>query len=389
MKNKFEIIVDDHTLKFFLTEKMKRSVNIDQGIQTLRSLMQNVKTTGPIALLPDYTPANSLPVGTCFLIDQEQRINPSWIGMDIGCGYNFFSIDLQSKKIFKNGKINHHRLEKIVAEIDRVITGRSVKSYPRINSAIRDLQISADKYFGTLGQGNHFIDLFIINKIYDQEAAERSNLDPDKIYFLIHTGSRELGFKIHNYYAEKYLEKNDTKQFNLKYLKGLKIAKEYASANRTYLSKKIGEALDSEITSIFDNDHNGIDQIDDGSDKLYCVRKGATAIIGKELSVIPGNCVSEAYIVSAGRNISDSYGTVPHGTGRKYIRAQLFSKFARSKKIDQQFEGIKLNVNPKKMIEEIPAGYKPISDIISAVEEFGLGKKIARLKPLGVIVERK
>ncbi len=73
-ESKYSTKVDEHELIFFLNEKLMRSINIDQGVQATQSLMAGVKTEGPIIFLPDYTPANSLPIGTSFIINHEQLL---------------------------------------------------------------------------------------------------------------------------------------------------------------------------------------------------------------------------------------------------------------------------------------------------------------------------
>ena len=388
MNNNNDSLINQHQLRFFLTEKLMRSVNIEPGLQTLRKLMQDTKVNGYIAFLPDYTPANSLPVGTSFLLDPSQKINPSWIGMDIGCGYNFLELDLDLKKVYKKGKVNHNRLQKMVNAIDSILKPRSNLSYGKVPLSIEGIQTSADRYLGTLGQGNHFIDIFYIDEIIDQNAFKSFKLQEKKVYVLIHSGSRELGFKVHQHFAEQFSATKDFSDFNAAYLKGLDIAVEYARANRRKIGENIAKVLDCDIEEIFDQDHNAIDSCLYQNIKLLRIRKGATLIQQGKPALIPANCTSPAYLVKPAVNIADTYHTLPHGTGRKYTRAQLFAKFARSKKLSDQFKNIMLNVSPKKMIEEIPTGYKPISDIIKALTDYKLAAPIAKLIPLAVIVDR-
>lgn len=383
-----DLISSQHQYRFFMNSKLMRSVNIEPGLQTLRKLMQNTSCNGYISFLPDYTPANSLPVGTSFLLDPEQKLHPSWIGMDIGCGYNFLELDINPKKVYKKGKINQNRLQKMVSAIDSVLKIRAKHCYHPVDLPIEDIQTSADRYLGTLGQGNHFIDIFYVDEILNNSAFSHYNLHQDNIYILIHSGSRELGFKVHSHFAEKYSSLNDSSEFNLIYRKALETAMDYARANRRKLAEQIGKVLACNVKEIFDQDHNAIDNCLYNNQKLRRIRKGATLIQDGKPSIIPASCTSPAYLVKPAAKIADSYHTLPHGTGRKYTRAQLFSKFARSKKLPEQFKNIMLNVNPKKMIEEIPAGYKLISDIINATTEFNLAKPVAKLMPLAVIVDR-
>jgi len=388
MNNNTDLLTNQHQFRFFMTEKLMRSVNIEPGLQTLRKLMQDTRVNGYIAFLPDYTPANSLPVGTSFLLDPSQKINPSWIGMDIGCGYNFLELDIDLKKVYKKGKINHNRLQKMVDAIDSVLKPRSNLSYGKVPLTIDGIQTSADRYLGTLGQGNHFIDIFYIDEIIDPKAFKHFKLQEKKVYVLIHSGSRELGFKVHNYFAQQFSAHKDFTDFNADYLNGLHTAIEYARANRRKLAENIAKVLDCDIKEIFDQDHNAIDNCIYRNTRQFRIRKGATLVQQNKPAIIPANCTSPAYLVKPAANIADTYNTLPHGTGRKYTRAQLFAKFARSKRLSDQFKNIMLNVSPKKMIEEVPTGYKPISDILKALTNFKLATPIAKLIPLAVIVDR-
>lgn len=378
-----------HELRFFMDEKLLRSVSIEPGIQAYRKLMKEIDTVGYTAFLPDYTPANSLPIGTSFLLDSSKRLNPAWIGIDIGCGYNLFQLDIDLKKVLKKGKLNACRLQNIVCAIDSVLLNWSDQKYTNISLPIQDIQKSAEKYLGTLGHGNHFIDLFYIDNIIDKKCFRKCKLDPGKLFILIHSGSREMGFKIHSHFAINYKKMDNTEDFNEYYLKGIQTANDYAVANRQKLMKDIVTKLGCSYTEIFDQNHNTIDRCAYDQKSLFRIRKGATLIQNDQLSIIPGNCTSQAYLVNSGEKIADTYHTIPHGTGRKYTRAQLFSKFARSKKLDDLFKTVELNVSPKKMIEELPVGYKSIDDVIKAVTDFKLAKPVASLSPLAVIVDRK
>ncbi len=368
----YEGKIDDNKVKFFLNDKLLRSINIDQGVKTTEALMKGVKTEGPIIFLPDFTPANSLPIGTAFLINQNQRINPSWIGMDIGCGYSLIAADIKTKKVIKNGRLNSKKVTNIVDKINEVINSGRYKGHN-----------------GSLGQGNHFIDLFIVDKLLNHNKAKKAGLDPDKIYFLIHTGSREFGFKVNQKFSKIYKAEKDIQSFNYSYLTALNKAVKNAQNNRKIIAENIGRELGTDITHIFNNNHNCIDTLEIGGKTIYRVRKGATDLPKNDVTVIPGSCTSEAYLVAPGEGIDLTHGTVPHGTGRRYTREQAFSKLGKSSNLSKQFKGIQLNVPYKKMFEEAPQCYKSIKDIINAIQAAEITRPVARLIPLAVMVERK
>jgi tRNA-splicing ligase RtcB len=108
----------------------------------------------------------------------------------------------------------------------------------------------------------------------------------------------------------------------------------------------------------------------------------------KELMiVIPGNCVDSAYAVIGQEGLSQTHKTINHGCGRKYTRSQLFSRFRRAD-LSETFKGIVLNVSPSQMTEEHPSGYKNIEDVIDSLERFKIARRIAKLNPVAVIVDR-
>ncbi len=171
-------------------------------------------------------------------------------------------------------------------------------------------------------------------------------------------------------------------------------AKKHAEENRARLKEKIENALEDldgfPVTTkfLFDKPHNDIEIINNENKITYKFKKGTSSLNNEEIFVIPGTCTDPSYIVKGQEGLIRSHNTINHGAGRKYTRAQLFSKYRRTN-FDNMFRDIVLNVDTKKMIEEIPKGYKNIEDVITSAEEKGLIERIAKLKPVGVVVDRK
>ncbi|MBU0459324.1 MAG: RtcB family protein [Nanoarchaeota archaeon] len=389
METALEKTIERSSINLLITEQVLRSTDHNTAIRDLINFLKgyNVKD---IALLPDLTPANSLPVGSTVLIDQNKAINPNLIGMDIGCGYHFFSAEMNSKRFLKKGKFKARSSESIIQAISEGLKYGGKQLPKDLASRLpKEVRKEAQLQFGSLGKGNHFIDMFVVDQVYDHKSCQRHGLSEKKVYFLIHTGSRGLGFATQELFSRLFKEEINPKTFNTQYLKAVKTAVTYAFANRNYLREKVekslrqanGRPVDTKV--IFDKSHNEI-EIQYGT---YKVKKGTANLKPGEMCVIPGTATDTAYVVEGSSGLENSLGTINHGVGRRYTRAQMFSKFRR-KRFDHLFNSVALNVKPKKMIEEIPKGYKNVDDVMNSVEEYDLAHRIASLRPVGVIVER-
>lgn len=358
------------TIRYLMNPAIKKANDYSSAANKVTKMLKGYNVVGNIAALPDFTDSNTLPIGTTAVITPEYPINPAFIGMDIGCGYSFFSMPINPKKFHKKGKLKTGSVETLVKDVDQ---------------AIKNCKRTDDKELGTIGKGNHFIDMFVIESLYDPKSCEEARFDENQIYFMIHSGSRSRGFNINSHFSGLFKEANiNPKEFNQSYLQAFEQAKEYARQNREALRKIIEQALGSESQLFYDKPHNDIEIQENGNLKL---KKGTSSLEEKEFFVIPGTCTDSAYAITGCAGLRDSNYTINHGCGRKYTRSQLLSRFRRSD-LSEFFKEISLNAEPRQMIEELPVGYKKIEDIINSVEEFNLAQRIAKLRPIGIIVDR-
>jgi len=360
----------------FMNDRIEKANYYGGAMDKLSKMLQPYNVVDSVSILPDFTDANSLPIGVTAVIRPNAAINPALIGMDIGCGYQFFSADINSKRFYKKDRLKQGGTSMIVGEIDH-----------EIKEGISE----PDTSFGTIGRGNHFIDMFVVEEVFDADVCRRAGIDPGRVYFLIHSGSREKGFKIHTNFTKEFnaLNGGDVSRFNYNYLTAFKQAKDYARGNRDKLREDVIKAIGGysavNPNLLFDKSHNDIQVMADGNIKL---KKGTSSLAPGEVFVIPGTAVDSSYMVVGEEGLKDSNNTINHGAGRTYTREQIFCKFRR-KNFDNLFRDVVLNVPVSQMIEEIPKGYKNIEDIIDSVEQFKLARRIVKLKPVGVIVERK
>lgn len=283
---------------------------------------------------------------------------------------------------------------------------------------------------GTLGSGNHFVEIQKVEKIYDQKVASVFGLEQDQIIVMLHTGSRGLGYQVCDDYIRelrnaplKYGYSLPDRQlvcapFNSKegqrYFGAVCATANFAWANRQYIMFLIrevfehvfcGSAESLGLTLIYDVAHNiaKIENYDiDGKKRRLCVhRKGATRAFSqgnKELPqkyrstgqpvLIPGDMGTGSYImVGTSQAVNKTFSTVCHGAGRVLSRSAAKRKYSVSGVIsDLERKGIKIMSKGKSTIqEEAPGAYKNIDDVISVVVGAGLASKVARMRPLGVI----
>jgi len=283
---------------------------------------------------------------------------------------------------------------------------------------------------GTLGSGNHFVEVGYVDEVYDQEAASILGLERDQMTVLVHTGSRGLGHQVCDDYIRVMLEASrrygidlpdrqlccapiDSKE-GRDYLAAMACAANFAFANRQMITHWIRETFEQVFQSgpnklgldlVYDVCHNMAKMEThevDGIEKRLCVhRKGATRAfppghpevpvryrkIGQPV-LIPGDMGRASYVlVGTDHGYKETFGSACHGAGRLMSRHQA-KKAARGRSITRELEekGIIVKAASKAtLVEEIPEAYKDVADVVDCVQGAGIGKRIVRLKPIGVL----
>jgi tRNA-splicing ligase RtcB (3'-phosphate/5'-hydroxy nucleic acid ligase) len=286
------------------------------------------------------------------------------------------------------------------------------------------------KQVGTLGSGNHFLEIGRVEEIYLPEAANTLGLFPDQIVILIHTGSRGLGYqicedslKVMNKAMAKYGITLPDRQLactpiqspeGQDYLAAMAAAANYAWANRQVIMSQAEKAFmkalnisprDLGFSLIYDVCHN-IAKIEehtvDGKKRRLCVhRKGATRAfapghsqipvayqkIGQPV-LIPGDMGRYSYLlVGTETAMEKTFGSTCHGAGRVMSRAQS-KKQSQSINIDQEMarRGVVARYQGRgTMAEEMPHAYKDVADVVETMDHAGISKRVARFRPVGVI----
>jgi tRNA-splicing ligase RtcB (3'-phosphate/5'-hydroxy nucleic acid ligase) len=284
---------------------------------------------------------------------------------------------------------------------------------------------------GTLGSGNHFLEVQVVDRVLDATAAQVMRLHEGQVTVLIHSGSRGLGYQVCDDYLGVF--KNAPKKYGFElpdwqlacapvrspegqdYLGAMRAAANYAWCNRQLLThqarevfarifSKPWEALGMDL--VYDVAHN-IAKFEDhdvggGVRKQVCVhRKGATrafppghpeipeayAEVGQPV-IIPGSMGTASWVL-AGQpgSMTHSFGSSCHGAGRMMSRTAAI-RLAEGRRIDKELDAIGIVARArghKGLAEEQPAAYKDVDLVVDVVDKAGISKKVARLRPVGVI----
>ena len=281
---------------------------------------------------------------------------------------------------------------------------------------------------GTLGSGNHFLEIQVVDQIFDKKTADHFNLHEGQITVFLHTGSRGFGHQICDDFLKKMSEKPQItdlpdrqlacapigSDIGMKYLSAMACAANYAWANRQVLMHLTQESIlrslgispgTLRMSLLYDVSHNIIKKeyhTIDGKKTLLCVhRKGATRSFppghenlpdifkntGQPV-LIPGDMGTFSYVLAGDHGaMEQSFGSTCHGAGRVLSRSTAIKK-ASGRSIQKELEGrgIFVQAGGKNTLkEEMPEAYKDISQVVEAVHQAGLARKIARLRPVGVI----
>ncbi len=283
---------------------------------------------------------------------------------------------------------------------------------------------------GTLGSGNHFLEVGVVEEVYDPRAAQVFGLEEGTVTILIHCGSRGLGYQVCDDYlkvmrhaSEKYQIELPDKQLacapaeseeGRNYAAAMAAAANYAWANRQVIMHLTREAFETALglsprdlgmRLIYDVCHNIAkfeNHVVDGKERMLCVhRKGATRAfppghpdvpseyrnVGQPV-LIPGDMGTESYLcVGTQTAMEQTFGSTCHGAGRVMSRSQA-QKAARGRSIVRELERKNIIVmahGKGTLVEEMPEAYKDVNRVVDVMHKAGISLRVARLKPVGVI----
>lgn len=443
--------------RIYASEKMLDYIFKDKSLEQLVNLATLQGIVNYSIVMPDVHEGYGSPIGGVFATDIEKDgiISPGAVGYDENCGVRLLYSDKTAKEIepqienlateiqraVPSGLGRGHRFKLSVDDLDKVLEGgaqelvnqgfgekediENCESRGRLEwaDALEVSKIAKERgrdQVGTLGSGNHFLEIQKVDEIFDENAAEVFGLFKGQAVVMIHTGSRGLGHQIATDYIKLMLQAMPKYNIVLpdrelacapfnstegqKFFKAMACGANFAWANRQMITyyvrqswKKIfGSLASSGLAVLYDVAHN-VAKLENG---LLVHRKGATRAfppghpeipekyrrVGQPV-LIPGSMGTASYVLRGTEEAKESFYSACHGAGR------MMSRHAAIRAVSGQ-EVVK-NLESKGIIvkcwslrgiaEEAPQAYKDIDEVIEAVHQAGLSKKVARLTPLAVI----
>ena len=448
--------------RIYADEKMLKTIEPDALTQVV-----NVATLPGIInyslAMPDIHTGYGFVIGGVAAMGiKEGVISPGGVGFDINCGMRLLKSEYSKKdlepyleklaeeiqKEVPSGLGRGRQIKLDFATLDKILEGGAKKLVEQgygenedvenceANGCLEQADTSVVSshaknrgrdQVGTLGSGNHFLEIQIVDEVFNEEVAKAFGLFKDQIVIMIHTGSRGLGHQIATDYIRvmmramsKYQIKVPDRQlaacpFNSpegqRYFSAMSAGANYAWANRqmiTYYVRKawkkvLGEKA-SKLISVYDVAHNiaklETHKIEDKEMSLIVHRKGATRAfppghseipekyrnVGQPV-LIPGSMGTASYVLVGTEKGKESWFSTCHGAGRTMSRKAATRTLSGQDIVrDLKKKGILVKCYSMRGIaEEAPQAYKDINEVVEVVHRAGLSKKVARLKPLAVI----
>ncbi|MGD1834641.1 MAG: RtcB family protein [Nitrososphaeraceae archaeon] len=446
-----------------LITKMANDRTVDQAVNV--STLPGVRKH--VVVLPDGHEGYGFPVGGVAATDLEDGvISPGGVGYDINCGVRLIKTNLLAKEIKINLKNLINELFKSIpsgvgregtikldrSELDELLVDGVKWSVNKGYGWNDDLEVCEENgkmkgadpisisntarkrglsQLGSLGSGNHFLEIQQVQKIYDEEAAKMMGLHEGYTTILIHCGSRGFGHQVCSDYLR--ISESVLKKYNIElidrelacvpnnslegenYRKAMYCALNFAWANRqmiTHFTRRVFErifnASESELDMklVYDVAHN-IAKVErhkingEGTKEVVVHRKGATRAFPsgmKEISskyrnigqpvIIPGSMGTASWIlIGNNKSLDLSFGSTAHGAGRTMSRSAAKRNYTVEKvKSGLESKGIYVKSLTKHgMVEETPAAYKDVDEIVNVSDSLGIATKVAKLVPIGVI----
>lgn len=346
----------------------------DTAYDQIQTLCEQAYTKDSrIRIMPDVHAGAGCTIGTTMTV--KDKVVPNLVGVDIGCGVETIQI--------KNKHIELEKLDKLIYE--KIPSGFKIREDAHKYNEDIDLNqlkclesgkinlMRAEKSLGTLGGGNHFIE---VDK--DEEG---------KLYLQVHSGSRHLGLEVANYYQNQAfyaLEQSQVKgeiQKPLAYVEGqlfedylhdMKLVQRFALLNRKAIMAELIRGMKLKVVEAFTTIHNYIDL------EEMILRKGAVSAKEGEKLIIPIN-MRDGSLICIGKGNEEWNCSAPHGAGRLMSRATAQNSYTVSE-FKKQMKGIYSTSIKAETLDECPMAYKNMEDIVNNIGETVVIKN--RIKPI-------
>lgn len=445
----------------------------DQSLDQVRNVAHLPGIIRCSLAMPDIHYGYGFPIGgvAAFAVD-EGVVSPGGVGYDINCGCRLLATSLEYADIagkvprlvdqlfrdVPSGVGSSGAIAKLPRpELERILVKGAAWAIERGYGRREDLEHTEDggtlsgadpaavserayargqDQVGTLGSGNHFLEIQVVDEVFDQAAAEAFGLRRNQLTIMVHCGSRGFGYQVCEDYlgvmaaasARYHIELPDrqlacapvTSPEGRQYLAAMACAANYAWANRQMIMHLTEHALlhalrispkELDLRLVYDVAHN-IAKLEThnvategeavGIAVEACVhRKGATRAFGPERAEVPTNyrAVGQPVLIPGDMGTASfvckgtdeamrrTFGSTCHGAGRLMSRAQALKR-AKGRTIAKELEEAGIFVRsrgPKTLDEEMPEAYKDVERVVAVMDQAGISPRVARLRPLGVI----
>jgi len=450
----------------FADEGLMRDLEGDQAVQQVANVAHLPGIVGPAIAMPDIHWGYGFPIGGVAAFDLEAGVvSPGGVGYDINCGVRLLATSLSISEA-------RPRLGALVDALYRTIPSGVGASRSDVILQRRELEgvlrdgarwavehgfgVPADleaieangtlegadpgavsdrakergkSQLGTVGSGNHFVEVGYVAETFDAAAAARLGLEPGRLTVFIHSGSRGLGYQVCDDSLETMLRASAKYDITLPdkqlccaplaspearhYWGAMNAAANFAFANRQlmahYARRALGTVFGEDTARrtrlVYDVCHNiakhETHEVGGARTRLCVHRKGATRAfpprhpelapqfqdIGQPV-LIPGDMGRYSYVlVGTAGAFTETFGSTCHGAGRRLSRHKA-KQLARPRNILKELEvqGILIRAATRATVdEEMPEAYKDVARVVDVVDRAGIGKKVAQLKPVAVV----
>ncbi|RMG49119.1 MAG: RtcB family protein [Acidobacteria bacterium] len=450
----------------YADERLIEAIEQDRAPEQVANVAHLPGIVGHSFAMPDIHWGYGFPIGGVAAFDAEEGVvSPGGVGYDINCGVRLLATSLPREEIapriveladalFRRvpagvgsraagQPLTRQELLRVLRDgagwaVERGLADRSELSRIEERGVLEGAdpsQVSeralerGRAQLGTVGSGNHFVEVQYVDEVYDPEAARRLGLAPGAVTISIHSGSRGLGYQVCDDFLKVMVRAAARYGIDLpdrqlccapirsdegrRYLGAMAAAANFAFANRTVMAHRVREALERDLgippaehrlRTVYDVCHN-IAKFErhevGGSSMTVCVhRKGATRAfppghpaLPQELAetgqpvLIPGDMGRYSFVLLGTQGSAEAFGSSCHGAGRRLSR-KAAKRSARGRPVVRELEAGGVIVRAAGMatvLEEIPEAYKDVALVVEAVEGAGLARRLARLRPLAVV----
>ncbi len=444
----------------FASPELFEKISQDKTLEQVKNVACLPGIVEKSIAMPDAHQGYGFPVGGVAAFDiKEGIISPGGIGYDINCGVRLLRTNLDKKEFLKKRtfilkelddnipsgvgrgselKLSEKDLNDILLEganwcLEKGYATEEDISHTEDSGCIKNAnpkkvsqkaKARGKSQLGTLGAGNHFLEIQFVEDIKNENVAKTFGLKKDQIVILIHTGSRGLGHqtasdyiqKMERLYGYEHLPDRELacapleSELGKEYLEAMAAVANFAFANRQIITHNVRQSFKKyfekiKIEVLYDVAHNiaKFEEFEiEGKKQTFCVhRKGATRSFGpgrKELPedyqevgqpiLIPGSMGTSSYVLSGTKEAEKiSFASTAHGAGRVLSRTKAKQSIIPEQVRNQlKQNNIEIRAGSQKgLVEEAPQAYKDVDEVVKVSDELGIGKIVAKLKPLAVI----